>query len=60
VKVSGVVLPDVGIVERTESGRTTRRELEDSEKSEPAGSEMLFTPLFTNTAVVQIKLDPER
>jgi hypothetical protein len=43
-------------MDRIESGTTTRRVLEDSEKRKFVGRGVLFT----NTAVVQIKLDPER
>jgi hypothetical protein len=56
VKVSVVVEPDVGGVERTVSGRTTRKTVEDSAESEPAGRGVPFT----STAVVQIKFDPVR
>ena len=56
VKVSVVVLPELGGVESTESGRTTRKLLEDSEKNEPGGNGVPFTRI----AVVQMKLEPER
>jgi hypothetical protein len=57
VKVSvSVVVPDGGSVERTVSGRTTRKVVEDSVKSEPAGRGVPFT----STAVVQMKFVPER
>jgi hypothetical protein len=42
--------------ERMVSGRTTRKTVEDSAESEPAGREVPFT----STAVVQIKFDPVR
>jgi hypothetical protein len=57
VKVSvTVVVFNAGSVERTVSGRTTRKVVEDSVKSEPVGRGVPFT----STAVVQIKFDPER
>ena len=55
-----VVLPDAGNVERMESGTLTKKLLEDREERELAGRKMLLEPLLTITAVVQIKLDPER
>lgn len=56
VKVRVVVLPDAGSVESAESGRVTRNVLEDSEERNRVGKGVPFT----KTAVVQIKLEPER
>lgn len=55
-----VVAGDVGTVERIESGTLTRKVVEDRAKRELEGRKMFVTPLFTITAVVQIKFEPER
>ena len=54
VKVSVTAVLEEG--ESTASGRTTRKVVEDSVKSELAGRGVPFT----STAVVQIKFVPER
>lgn len=60
MNVSGTVLPEEGSVESTELGRTTSREVEEREKTEPAGSATFAAPLFTKTPVVQRKFVPVR
>jgi hypothetical protein len=56
LKVSGSVVPDVGRVDRIESGRSTSKVVEDKEKSAVVGRALPFT----RTIVVEMKFVPER